>query len=91
MIIIECPICGLKGSPQHICKHFVKVHTNDYIVVKEYIMKYNQGWICKICGKDFLFITSAYEHVVKEHFGNGDTIKYLDRQFNRQMEVIERW
>ena len=66
-IEIRCPVCGKIGSPQMICKHFVKEHPEAYELVKMYCIKYKVGWLCKICGKDFLFITSAYVHILKEH------------------------
>jgi len=77
----------MKGAPQHVCKHFVKVHYTDYQLIKDYIERYNQGWICKICGKDFLFITSAYKHVIKEHMSTN----IISDNGVPSERVIERW
>jgi len=87
MIEIECPICGIKGEPSFIAKHFHRMHNLEYQMIREYLIKYNQGWICKICGKDFLFFTSAYKHVVEEHLSSVST----NGNTNDTKEVIERW
>jgi len=68
MIKIRCPVCGKVGYPHAICNHFVKMHPEAYAVVQKYAMRYKYGWICRLCGKDFAFITSVYVHIMKAHF-----------------------
>jgi len=93
-ISVRCPICGMVGTPHHIANHFVKEHKEAYAIVQMYGIKYKVGWLCKICGKDFLFITSLYVHILKEHLSetvdNHINILPIEEKLQLEETVVER-
>ncbi len=87
-LLVRCPVCGKIGTPHAIANHFSKCHPAEYQLCLQYGKKYKVGWLCRLCGKDFLFITSLYVHIVKEHLGE-DIENHINILPERQKEEIK--
>jgi len=88
-LVIKCPICGYTGVPHDVAVHFRNSHPFEYKWTLQNVRRYNQGWICKWCGRDFMFITSAYVHLIKEC--KEVPRPSVETNEKREEVVIERW